>query len=120
MITAPNQTSNKTNNEGLALLARLFWMVVGNFVLVISLFIIFVHKQGFGQTTDFVFWITVAMLVLVRYLDIKHCQGQTVTGSPATMYHWRRYATLLAILSFALWTLAHIYVYFMSKPVAPI
>jgi len=89
------------------LIARIFWMLIGNTILVISIVSIFQNKGGFFHTADMVFWITAAALVIVRYLDVKFLNGLTATDLPATMAHWRRYSMFLLICSAAAWTLAH-------------
>ena len=91
------------------LLARLFWMPIGSMVLAISMISILLHKGSMFQAVDWVFWITVATLILVRYLDIKFWGGQTAAGEPASIKHWRRYAIMLAIISAAIWSAAHLF-----------
>lgn len=88
-------------------LARIWWMVGGNFILALSLVFIFRHQGGFFHPADWVFWITVATLVAVRYLDVRYCDGQTATGQPASMTHWVRYAVLLLACALVLWAIAH-------------
>ena len=114
MAVPPNQTTVKPTGFA-ALLARMFWMLIGNVVLVISVVIIATHKEGFFHLTDVVFWVTVALLVLVRYIDIKHLSGFTATDSPATMDNWRRYTTMLLAGSLIAWGIAHAYVYIVSS-----
>jgi hypothetical protein len=101
-----DQTTDKRDG-GLGIIARLFWMFFGNFILFISIISIFQHKGGVFHTADVVFWITVVALVFVRYLDIKFCGGLTATGLPASMAHWIKYVAILLICSTAVWVLAH-------------
>jgi hypothetical protein len=101
-----DQTSDK-HGSGLSIIARLFWMFFGNMTLCISIIFIFQHRGGVFHTADVVFWITAAVLVFVRYLDIKFCGGLTVMGLPASMAHWIKYAAILLISSTAVWILAH-------------
>jgi hypothetical protein len=91
----------------LSVIARLFWMVLGNAILFISSIFIFEHEGATLHTIDAVFWITVAAIMLVRYLDIKFLGGLTATGTPASITHWRKHVTLLLICSTAVWVLAH-------------
>jgi hypothetical protein len=53
-------------------------------------------------------------MIIVRFLDIKFLDGQTATGEPATLAHWRRYAVLLIVISAIIWSAAHAVVY-LSK-----
>jgi hypothetical protein len=101
-----DQTTDK-QGSGLSIIMRLFWMFFGNMILFISVILIFQHEGGGFHTADVVFWITVAALVFVRYLDIKLCNGLTVMGLPASMAHWIKYAAILLISSAAVWCLAH-------------
>jgi len=101
-----DQTTDK-QGSGLGIIMRLFWMFFGNAILFISIIFIFQHKDGMFHTADVVFWITVAVLVIVRYLDVKLCGGLTATGLPASMAHWIKYVSILLISSTAVWVLAH-------------
>jgi hypothetical protein len=87
--------------------ARLFWMLFGNALLAFALVFILHNESGFLHTADGVFWITVAVLVLVRYLDIRFCGGLTATGAPASSRHWVKYVVLLLAVSTTAWILAH-------------
>jgi len=88
-------------------LARLWWMLLGNMLLVLSLLFILRHEGGFFHPADWVFWIGVASLVFVRFLDVKFLDGQTATGKHASMADWIRYVVLLLACSAVLWGIAH-------------
>ena len=90
-------------------------MFFGNAILFITSIFIFEHKGGMFHTADAVFWITVAALVLARYLDMKLGTGLTATGMPASMAHWRKYVTLLLICSTAVWVLSHAANYLVTR-----
>ena len=91
----------------LGLLARLYWMLVGNATLFILTILIVMNKGKMFNAADVVFWITVAALVLTRYLDIKLLYSFTSTGQPASMAHWSKYTIFLLIFSTAVWVLSH-------------
>lgn len=93
---------------GMGCLTRILWMVVGNLVLIFSAsFIARGHYASFSGA-DMVFWITMALLVLLRYADIARFHGTTAQGNqPATMAHWRRYVVGLVVVAALLWILAH-------------
>ena len=55
-----------------------------------------------------VFWITIAAIILVRYLDIKFWGGMTAAGGPATIANWNRYTVALLIGSAVIWALFHV------------
>jgi len=88
-------------------MARLWWMLLGNVLLAFSLVFIFERSGGFFHAADVVFWITVASLVLIRYVDIRFLDGRTTTNAPTSIRHWIRYVALLVLCSGALWALAH-------------
>ena len=111
-----NSTEPATNKQDsiAGLLARMFWMLIGNMVLVISMIIILQHKGSMFHAADLVFWITIAALILVRYLDIKFWGGMTAAGGPATIANWNRYAAALLIGSAAAWALSHVVNYLIT------
>jgi hypothetical protein len=88
--------------------ARLWWMFIGNLLLAFCIIFIVQKGGGFFHTADWVFWIGLASLVLVRYVDIRVLDGCTGTGEPASIRHWIRYAALLTACSTVLWVLAHV------------
>ena len=93
----------------LALLVRPFWMFFGNFILMICAAHIFMGESSSTRTSDLIFWCAVAAMIIVRFLDIKFLGGQTTTGGPASIKHWRRYAIVLAVISAVIWTAAHLF-----------
>lgn len=90
-------------------LVRLFWMGVGNLVLVLAAIGIGQNRAGFTFTgMDLLFWATVLCLLAVRYVDIRYLDGQTADSRPASMSDWRRYALTVLGISLALWLGAHL------------
>lgn len=100
------QTTDK-QSSALGMMARLWWMLLGNAVLALSIVFVVENKEGVFHAADWVFWITVATLILVRYLDIRLLDGTTATGAHATTIHWVKYVALLAACATAVWALAH-------------
>jgi hypothetical protein len=90
------------------IMARLWWMFPGNIVLAFCAIFIFQNGGTFFQTADWVFWIALASLLLVRYADIRFLDGCTGTGEPASITHWVKYAAGLTACSTAVWVLAHV------------
>jgi len=88
-------------------LLRLFWMLLGNVILLLCVYRISQSRNGFLGLPDLLFWATVTGLLAARYVDIVYFQGQTSQGTPASMSHWRRYATILLGISAGLWIAAH-------------
>ncbi|MCU0913687.1 MAG: hypothetical protein MUC88_03880 [Planctomycetes bacterium] len=106
MPARQEQTIDKQSTP-LGILARLWWMLIGNVLLAFSLIFIYRREGGFLHAADGVFWVTVASLVLVRYLDIRYLNGQTPTGQPASLRDWNRYVILLPAAAAAVWILVH-------------
>ncbi len=46
-------------------------------------------------------------LALARFLDVRYCEGDTVTGERATIAHVRRYVLILAAVAVVTWGIAH-------------
>jgi hypothetical protein len=83
-------------------------MFFGNVVLGFSLLFLFEDRGGSFGAADWVFWIALASLVVIRYVDIRFFDGCTATGARASVAHWIRYAVLLVTGSAAVWVLAHV------------
>ena len=89
-------------------LLRLFWMLVGNGLLA-GAAIAIAQGRGFRLgMADAILWAAVAAMLAARYVDIQRMGGQTASGSPATMAHWRRYAVILPLVAATIWGLAHL------------
>jgi hypothetical protein len=100
------QTADRQGTAA-GVLARLWWMLLGNAVLALSVVFIFHNTTGFFHAADVVFWCAAASLVLIRYVDIRFLNGLTAIGEPASMRHWVRYTVVLIVCSAAAWILAH-------------
>ena len=94
-------------------------MFFGNLVLAFCIIFIVQNGGGFLQTADWVFWIVLVSLVLIRYVDIRFLDGCTGAGEPASIAHWIRYATWLVACSTAVWVLAHVVGYLFATRTAP-
>ena len=106
MSTQDLQTSDRQGTAA-GVMARLWWMLLGNAVLALSAVFILHNTVGFLHAADVVFWCTAASLVLVRYIDIQFLNGLTATGAPASTRHWIKYTILLLVCSAVVWALAH-------------
>lgn len=106
-MTKQNDQPTEKYDSIFSLIVRVFWILFGNVILLVSVILIFQRKDWMFHTADVVFWGTVAALVLARYLDIKLYNGLTATGSPASMAHWRKYVVILLVCSTVVWVLLH-------------
>ena len=94
-MSAPTNQPIDKQRGILAILARIFWMALGNFALMICAANVFMGESNSTRTSDIIFWCVVLAMIIVRFLDIKFLDGQTASGEPATLSHWRKYAILL-------------------------
>jgi hypothetical protein len=57
---------------------------------------------------DLLFFLFLAGTVLARYLEFRAGDPRTATGQPATWGDFRRYAAVLIVGGFAVWTVANV------------
>jgi len=101
--SAPIATSTHTEASpgatGYGCLTRLVWLLWGGSILLFIWISILSHRGSSFSIFDGAFWATAALLVSVRYVDITRMNGQTASGEPATLAHWRRYVAMLVSCS---------------------
>ena len=87
-------------------LLRLVWTLVGNSIVYLALITIAVKAIPLPSYLDAVVWVTTGLMLLARWFDITRFNGRTITDEPATMSHWRWYATLVIGVTLGAWLLA--------------
>ena len=95
------------------MLARVYWMGCGDPLLLLLLLVIIAKHPKLPSLLDAAFFVAVASLILVRYVDIRFLNGQTGEGKPATLADWRRYALLIATVTLGAWLVARVIVHFL-------
>ena len=90
----------------LGLFARIFWSLIGNIILLFLASKIY-RAQSLISIFDLLFWCTVLLIILIRYVDIKYLKGVTYEGLPATLEDWRKYVKYFSGFSAGLWILIH-------------
>jgi hypothetical protein len=110
----PTGTPVHNGQGGLGTFARIFWILIGNVVLLVMALGIFQRHAPFFSfaAIDLAYWITVLLLVVIRYCDIKYLGGLTAKDEPATIVHWRKYAMFLLLIVTGVWLLAHAATFF--------
>jgi hypothetical protein len=79
-------------------------MFAGNALLFFAFAYLVQEHPKFPSVLDAVCLAVLASLVLVRFIDIRHCKGENADSSaPATMADWRKYSLFLALGSAGLW-----------------
>src|SRR5687767_8728625 len=73
-------------------LVRLGWMVGGNLLLLMLTLTILRELEWTLTLKDALFWLVVATMVALRYVDMMRLRGTTADGEPTTARHVRRYA----------------------------
>ncbi len=97
-----NSTDNENKGDA-GCFARIYWMLIGNAMLVIAFAFLIRDKPLFPSFFDFLYLFSAGSLVVVRYVDIRHFNGGTGFGDPATMDDWRKYSIGLLIGSLGVW-----------------
>jgi hypothetical protein len=97
----PAAVTESERTSGLSVLVRVFWMLLGNLILVASAISLY-KQQGLG-VMDIVFWGTVLLLLAVRYADLRYMNGRTASDEPATPTTYRSYAVVLVVISLLVW-----------------
>jgi hypothetical protein len=92
-------------------LVRFYWSFLGYAVLFVLLGLIFAQRARFPSLLDAGYWLAAALLIVLRYVDIRFLNGQTSEEKPATMGHWRRYVLLVAPLTLGVWLYIRIIVH---------
>jgi hypothetical protein len=90
-----------------ALFGRLVWMALGPGLLAITAIHIFLNGKGWHTPADYVFFATLAAMVLGRWLEILGGQPLNSDGEPATPKDFYRYVALVLGVGVALWVLAN-------------
>jgi hypothetical protein len=84
-------------------LARLIWIFGGISLIYVALFI--AQRKG-GLLADLGLLALTLALILVRFVDIRYLEGETMDNKPATLRDWRRYAVKMVIVAGALYAIA--------------
>jgi hypothetical protein len=105
-MTVPNSSSAPETPRGrgcLPALVRMSWIFGGIALLYCALFI----AQGKGGfMTEAVFLFLTALIILVRFVDIRFLEGETLDNKPANLKHWRRFGVLMLAAAAALYAIA--------------
>lgn len=106
MRPVPSRHDVSTPPTGCApLVLRLAWFAAGPFALVV--FALRIAQRGDFSGLDAAYWLVVAAVLALRWLDISRFGGLTREGEAATLRDWQRHALLLTLVAGAGWALAH-------------
>jgi hypothetical protein len=102
-----HQNRNAEYGTASGCLLRVYSLLIGHVILLFCALAIFHNPSGFLGAADAWFWVLVGTLVGARYVDIRHFQGMTAEGKPASIADWRQYAGGLLVVSLVLWLSAN-------------
>lgn len=94
--------NSQKSDSVLGLFLRLYWIMIGNAALAITAALPVAYPKLPLALLLAAYVLCVVSLVAARYVDIRHCGGQTVDGTPADLGHWKRYVVILLPVSLLL------------------
>lgn len=89
-------------------LVRSLWTLVGHAVLLILAFYIFEKHARCFSIFDGLYLLSIALIILFRFIDIRFLKGETAYGQPASMAHLRRHILVMAPIYLLVLALAHV------------
>ena len=101
-------SQDREHDSASGCLLRLFWLLLGNALLVIVALQILVREWGGFSGLDVAYWSVVLLLLAARYADVRYFKGTTAEGKPSTLGDWRRYAFILVLSAGAVWLAVHL------------
>ncbi len=87
------------------LVLRLTWFAGGHLALIV--FALLIAQRGRFSAFDVAYWLTIACILLVRWVDITRFGGLTRDGEVASLRDWRRHVVLLLFVGGVIWGLIH-------------
>jgi hypothetical protein len=105
---ALDQGNAAKGGGGGTLLCRFMWMFIGPLILGSVVYQTVAQRDGWFVFRDIVFAIALALMIGARWLEIRTGAGETATGEPATVEHFKRYAMILVPVAAVVWTVAKV------------
>ncbi len=91
------------------LFSRLFWIMLGPGILLLSTVTILSSQQtGWRTGADIAYFVALAGMLSGRYFEHRGGIPRTSTGEPATAGDLRRYAIVVAAGGISIWVLANV------------
>lgn len=103
----PQDSIEEQATSNVGFFARLYWIMFGVAALFFSWALILKRGNVFSNA-DAIYWCLAASILIVRYLDIKFCQGTDSSGDKMTTKGWWCYVALFSGITLAGWIIAHI------------
>lgn len=87
-------------------LLRLYWMVFGYLLAIVS-GISIINHQGAFSVVDIFFWLAVLGIPAARWVDIHKFKGMRADGQPATMRDWMVHTIGTLLVALVGWLFIH-------------
>ena len=98
---------NDKSPTGFAALGRLVWMALGPMVLAVTTMHIFLNGTGWHTPADYVFFATLAVMILGRWLEVLGGVPLTSVGEPATRKDFYFYVASVLGAGLTIWIIAN-------------
>ncbi len=99
-----NQIEVPQYDSILSLVVRIFWTLIGNAVAFFALLAIFSRKERQFSSADLIFFCTIGLVILARFIDDKFWGEKGEAAAKAQ----KKYALIYIIAAALLWSLAHL------------
>lgn len=100
--------ANEETTSVLAILCRVFWMLLGPMFLGLTAFLVIRVGNGWLTIADFAYLAVLGGMMLARWLEFQLGRPLTAEGEPATPGHLRRYLIGLGVIGLAVWVIANV------------
>lgn len=101
-------TTSQQPTSFVALVSRLFWMMLGPMILIVLALNIATIGTSWFTMMDIAFLVVLAFVLAARGIEFLGASPQTATGEPATMDDYRRYALVVLAIGLAIWVVANV------------
>lgn len=95
--------------SGSGCLVRSLWTIIGHAVLLILALYIFEKQARCFSIFDGLYLLSIALIILSRFIDIRFLKGETAYGTPASMAHLRRHILVIVPVYLLFLILAHVF-----------
>jgi hypothetical protein len=95
------------NTPAFAALGRLVWMALGPGFLALVTMHIYLNGTGWHTPADYVFFATVGVMILGRWLEVLGGVPLTSVGEPATRKDFYQYVAWVLAAGLAIWIIAN-------------
>jgi hypothetical protein len=90
------------------LFTRVFWMMIGPFLLILLTFTIVNMGTGWLTAADVGFFVVLGAIIVSRWFEFLGGHPQTATGEPATFAHFRRFLVGTVLIGVSIWVIANV------------